>query len=165
MANSELNATCVGLASCFAFSSRLITHMARLQTLQQYHFKASTILKIISGYSPWSHQEASQCQRFTSRKVTACLPGLVRAWVLVPVVLQLASRRKAVWRRGWKSFFWRAHKVWEFGATCTSMARAARSWRRCSSTWSSLERRLARATNPAWLHTPSWKEGPVKNGS
>ena len=41
------------------------------------------------------------------------------------------------------------------------MARAARSWRRCLSSWTSLERRLARATNPAWLHTPNWKE--VKN--
>ena len=56
-----------------------------------------------------------------------------------------------------------AHQVWKCRATCTSMARAARSWRRCSSTWSSLERRLARATNPAWLHTPNWKE--VKNRS
>ena len=37
----------------------------------------------------------------TRRKVTACLPGLARACAVVPVVLQLASRRKAVCRRGW----------------------------------------------------------------
>ena len=75
----------------------------------------------------------------TRRKVTACLPGLARACALVPVVLQLASRRKAVCRSGW-----------------TSMARAASSWSR----WSSgSERRVARATRPAWLHTPSWGGG------
>ena len=65
-------------------------------TLRQVQFSKQSVLW------PWSHQGASQCQELTSRKVTACLPGFVRAWALVPVVLQLASRRKAVWRRGWK---------------------------------------------------------------
>ena len=73
----------------------------------------------------------------TRRKVTACLPGFARACALVPVVRQLASRRNAVCKRGW-----------------TSMARAASSWSRWSSGLRS-ERRLARATRPAWLHTPS----------
>ena len=81
--------------------------MARLHTLQQHQACTMAKAKVEkSCYSPILrtsyYQEASQCQKLTRRKVTACLPGFVRAWALVPVVLQLASRRKAVWRRGWK---------------------------------------------------------------